>query len=212
MNRLRKIAIVALLVSLVPASGWGAGSGMRRQGPPPEALAVCEGRTAGDAVQFTNRRGETVSAICREKGGRLVAQPDFRQAGKRGGVGCNDDERHLSLLTEKLNLSKEQQGQVATILATERERTAPLKDKMKESRDNLRAAIHSGTSDEDNIRALATSQAAIEADLLVARAQAWQQIYANLTPEQRELAKKTGPFGDGPEGGKGKRKGRHHRG
>lgn len=184
----RGLAVLAL-AALVPAAGWSFDGAGRRQGPPPEALTACEGKKAGDAAEFTNRRGDKVEGICREIDGRLVALPEKARSG-----------RHLARLADKLDLTDEQQEKVATILSAERENVAPLLEKKRASRDQIRTAVHSGNGDEAALRALAAQEAAIEADLLVARAQDWQQINALLTPEQRQLASKLGP--PGKEGGK----------
>ena len=54
--------------------------GKRRQGPPPEAYEACEGKSAGDEAEFVNRRGETITGACEEKGDQLVLRPDcFRE-------------------------------------------------------------------------------------------------------------------------------------
>jgi hypothetical protein len=47
----------------------------RRKGPPPEAISACEGKQAGDSVEFTGRRGETLKATCKEMNGLLAAVP-----------------------------------------------------------------------------------------------------------------------------------------
>ncbi len=76
-----KVALAAALLTLAPASGWARGQGGPdggRRGPPPEAIAACEGKEAGDNVEFTGRRGETLQATCEEVEGQLVAVPEDR--------------------------------------------------------------------------------------------------------------------------------------
>ncbi len=81
MNRqsiLKTASLIALLV-LIPIIGCtetGSRSGGRRQGPPPEAITACEGHQAGDSVEFSGRRGETVKAICQEIDNQLAAVPE----------------------------------------------------------------------------------------------------------------------------------------
>ncbi len=55
-------------------------SGSKRVGPPPEAYNACEGKKVGDASQFVNPRGETVSGICKERDGKLILRPDRPKA------------------------------------------------------------------------------------------------------------------------------------
>ena len=57
---------------LRPEGGPRGGHG----GPPPEAYAACEGKSAGGAAQFVNRRGQTISGTCEERDGKLVLRPD----------------------------------------------------------------------------------------------------------------------------------------
>ncbi len=79
-----KVVLVVALLGLTPMSGWAAGQdGSRegRKGPPPEAFAACEGKAAGDSVEFSGRRGENIEATCQEKDGKLVAVPKNRPEG-----------------------------------------------------------------------------------------------------------------------------------
>ena len=50
--------------------------GGRRHGPPPEAYEACEGKSAGDEAEFINRRRNTVTGTCQQRGDRLVLRPD----------------------------------------------------------------------------------------------------------------------------------------
>ena len=47
----------------------------RRHGPPPEAYAACEGKNAGDRVEFTGPNGVNVSGTCEMRGEKLVLIP-----------------------------------------------------------------------------------------------------------------------------------------
>ena len=57
----------------------------RRQGPPPEAYAACESKSAGDAAEFISPRGETRTGICEQEGDRLVLRPDDKSARRNNG-------------------------------------------------------------------------------------------------------------------------------
>ncbi len=56
----------------------------RRQGPPPEAYAACEGKSAGDSSQLTTPRGETLNGTCEaDREGKLVLRPEHLGTGRR---------------------------------------------------------------------------------------------------------------------------------
>jgi len=78
-----------VLACVVPMTSWADGGQEKgaRKKPPIEAIEACEGKSAGDSVEFTGRRGETLSAICEEHHGQLVAVPEGMNEGKgqRGG-------------------------------------------------------------------------------------------------------------------------------
>lgn len=74
------LTLAILLPSIGCASGGGKG---RRQGPPPEAIEACEGKSVGDSVSFNGPRGDTIEATCQEKEGQLAAVPDNPPEGGR---------------------------------------------------------------------------------------------------------------------------------
>lgn len=122
--------------------------------------------------------------------------------GERGKM---EPERHLARMAKELKLTDAQQGKVEALLKGEKERVAPLREKLMESRKKLRQAAEADTFDEAAVKALAASQANLQAELMVSRAGTHSRINAILTPEQRELARKLRPM----KGEKGKR--RHKR-
>ena len=69
-----------VLLSLIPVAVWAYGDSdsKRRKEPPKEAFEACEGKKAGDNVEFTGRRGETITATCEEQDDQLVAVPERR--------------------------------------------------------------------------------------------------------------------------------------
>ena len=77
-KQLFKTAILLLtLAVLIPTSSFAFGGGKgRQQGPPPEAIAACEGKNVGDSVEFTGPRGESLEGTCQEIDGQLAAAPD----------------------------------------------------------------------------------------------------------------------------------------
>jgi Spy/CpxP family protein refolding chaperone len=178
--------IIILGIAILPAVAWGLTPGEgRRLGPPPEAFAVCQGRMSGDAVQFSNRRGVMVEATCREVDGKLVGMADGHPGAGPGRWGDMAGGHQLQRLVGDLALSEGQQAQVRAILEAERQQTAALQANVRQGRDGLRTAIHSGTADGAAIRDQVAAQAQDQADVLVARAQSWQQIRDLLTDEQQ---------------------------
>jgi hypothetical protein len=87
MNRsiLVKVVCMMVLASVVPMTSWAYGEKSKgdRKGPPPEAIEACEGKSAGDSVEFSGRRGEKLSATCEERRGQLVAVPEGMKERKR---------------------------------------------------------------------------------------------------------------------------------
>jgi len=121
----------------------------------------------------------------------------------RGEHGKMDSERRLARMTKKLKLTDAQKEQIQALLKGEKERVAPLREKLRESRKQLRQAAEAETFDEAAVKALAANQANLQAELIVSRLREQSQIHAILTPEQRELAEKLHPRNHG------KRHGRH---
>lgn len=55
--------------------GGASGPGGRPPGPPPEAVAACQGKAEGTAVSFTLHDGKTLQGVCRSRNGTLAAAP-----------------------------------------------------------------------------------------------------------------------------------------
>ncbi|HYL92165.1 MAG TPA: Spy/CpxP family protein refolding chaperone [Alphaproteobacteria bacterium] len=93
--------------------------------------------------------------------------------------------RHMA---RQLNLTDAQKTQIKDILKAEKPRVQPL---MQQLRDNRKAqnANYTGVFDEAQARAFANKQAQIMSDLAVEHERVKAQIYAVLTPEQRQKAK-----------------------
>jgi hypothetical protein len=51
----------------------------RVNGPPPEAIEVCEGKSAGDSAEFVTEQGDTIIGTCEQHGDKLVLRPDRPQ-------------------------------------------------------------------------------------------------------------------------------------
>lgn len=80
-----RITLLALAGALACSSAFaedGPPPGQRPNGPPPEAIAACNGKTAGATVSFTGRRGETISGTCTSENGVLAARPQGGPPGR----------------------------------------------------------------------------------------------------------------------------------
>jgi len=196
-KKIRKTALITALAAMVPATGFAFGGywgGEKPNGPPQGAIDACKNLSKGDLVQFTTPRGDTVSGICRDMRGGLVAVPEVGFSGRRRGMGPG---KRIDRMAKKLNLTEAQKEQVEAILATEREKAEPLRQQLAENRNNLRKAIEAQPFDEATVRTLAAKQNETRVELVVSRARARSQIFALLSPEQRESARKLGPMGEG---------------
>jgi len=79
--------MVGLLIVSVSFGAWamdGTPNGGGHKGPSPEAIEACKDKSEGTAVEFTNRRGKTVKAICKEINGQLAAVRERGSHGRNG--------------------------------------------------------------------------------------------------------------------------------
>lgn len=195
----KKTAVILAVAAMVPAAGfafgghWGGGT---PKGPPQAAIDACAGKSEGDTVRFTTPRGDTVSSVCREIRGELIAVPEGGPWSRRG----MDPGQRLARMAKALDLTEAQQEQIRAILTSEREKTEPLRKKLAETREKIRKAVETGPFDEAAVRALAESRNEARVELIVSRARAGSRIFALLTPEQRERARKLRPWGAGRHG------------
>ena len=110
-------------------------------------------------------------------GDKPAAGRPERKPGGAGGPGGRGPEERLKMMTEKLNLTQEQQDKVKAI----QEKHAPeFKELMGKGRDNLTEA------DKTKLRELGKAQ--------------MEEIAAILTPEQKEKFKELRPEGGRPGG------------
>lgn len=78
----RRAAVITLSLPLLLLAGAAHASDAPPPGrdgtppaPPPEAVAACQGKQAGDQVSFTGRNGETLTGQCQLNGDTLAARP-----------------------------------------------------------------------------------------------------------------------------------------
>ena len=92
-----------------------------------------------------------------------------------GGVELNDDQR----------------ARAKEIVDSHREEQAALASRAMAAHDALEAAIGGDTFDESTVRTLAATAASIDADVAVARARVFAEVFQILTPDQQAAVKKT---------------------
>ena len=92
--------------------------------------------------------------------------------------------RHMA---KQLNLTDAQQTQIKGIMATEKTKIKPLMQQMRQNQQAQDANIN-GSFDENQARAFAGKQAQIMTDLIVEKQRMRSEVYAVLTPEQRQKA------------------------
>jgi len=93
----------------------------------------------------------------------------------------------LKRMTKQLNLTDAQQTQIKGIMAGEKTKIQPLMQQLRQNEQAEQANIN-GTFDENQARAFAGKQAQLTADLIVEKERMRSQVYAVLTPEQRQKA------------------------
>ncbi len=118
--------------------------------------------------------------------GTVLAQGPGRGFGPGPGFG-----RHsgwmLRHMTKELNLTTDQQTQIKNIMQAEKAKVQPLMQQLRQNEQAQDAAINSNF-DEAQVRTFASQQAQIMTDLIVEKQRTKSQIYAVLTPEQRQKA------------------------
>ena len=93
----------------------------------------------------------------------------------------------LKRMTKQLNLTEAQQTQIKGIMADGKTRTMPLMQQLRKNEQAENANIN-GTFNEAEARTFASKQAQLTTDLIVEKQRTRSQIYAVLTPEQRQKA------------------------
>jgi len=84
----KKLVFILALLGLIPASGWASTEsyGERKPPEPPQqAIDACQGQSEGTAVEMTTPRGDSMKAICKQMGTRLVAVPEGAPPSGKGG-------------------------------------------------------------------------------------------------------------------------------
>lgn len=93
----------------------------------------------------------------------------------------------LKHMAKQLNLTAAQQTQIKSILAEEKTKTRPMMQHLRQNEQAEDANVN-GSFDENQARAFAGKQAQLMTDLIVEKERTRSQVYAVLTPEQRQKA------------------------
>lgn len=139
----------------------------------------------------------------------MAVSDDFGPGWGPGWGRCNEDGRGPGMrgfgrMAAVLDLTDEQEEQVEAIIEAERSSLQPLRDQMREARNELHAIVRSGSFDEAAVREVAARMSQTRTEMIVAKTRVKSKIYAVLTPEQQELADKVEPMFE-------QKRGRHHR-
>ena len=100
----------------------------------------------------------------------------------------------LPMLGPQLNLTDAQRDQIRNISTVHQDEWKALNGRVMAAHRALMDASTTGASDEALIRKVSADVAAVEADVAVARARAFDEVWAILTPDQQsQLKAKPGP-------------------
>ncbi len=89
----------------------------------------------------------------------------------------------------ELNLSETQKFEMLSIIDKYQDQRQSTREKLRETRENLRNAMKSEQFNEDGIRTAYRQVSLVQEDMLVLRMQMKSELKALLTPEQSELLK-----------------------
>lgn len=108
------------------------------------------------------------------------------QAGFNSGNHGRMVRQHLANVSQKLNLTSEQQQEMQTIFRQARETAKPVREQLRTNRQALAAAVKADRTSE--IQQLATARGNLVGQMTAIHGQARAKFYQTLTPEQRVKA------------------------
>ena len=112
--------------------------------------------------------------------------PGFGGPDELGGPGLHFFEHMLPRLTEELDLTDAQQGQIRAILDEDLPAIEAMRDQLRDAHQAFRESHPPGEFDEAAVRAFAESQAQAHVELMVAGARTRSRVHNVLTAEQRD--------------------------
>jgi len=92
------------------------------------------------------------------------------------------------MLLERLNLTADQRDRVRQIMDSHRDEQKAIGDRARKAREALNDAI-TGPFDESAIRTRSADVAAVDADMAVAQARVYGEVFQILTTEQQQQLK-----------------------
>src|SRR5260370_18735962 len=116
--------------------------------------------------------------------GLASAVAQITQSGRHG---RHNNGWMLQHMAAQLNLTDAQQAQIKNILQAEKAKTQPLRQHLRQNR-LAQTSNTTGAFNEPQARPFADNQARLMSDLTVERQRAKSQIFAVLTPDQRQKA------------------------
>lgn len=106
--------------------------------------------------------------------------------GRRGGPGGFGFP--LEYMTDALNLTETQQGQIKAIMESEKPNFKAFREQQRNFRKQMDELTKGGAFDEAKVRALAQQQSQTFVEMAVSRARVKSKIWSVLTTEQRQKA------------------------
>ncbi|HLJ17574.1 MAG TPA: Spy/CpxP family protein refolding chaperone [Bryobacteraceae bacterium] len=131
-----------------------------------------------------NRRFVSLIGAAALASGVLLAQESAAPDPARHSAGPAAAQQHLQKLSEKLNLTPDQQTQAKAIFRDAMEQSRPIRQQMAQDRKALLKAVQSGAS-QSEIDQLAAKVGPLASQLAVIRTESFAKFYSILTPEQR---------------------------
>lgn len=112
----------------------------------------------------------------------------FARPHGRGHMGCGGPDMGFGMLRmlDRLELSRDQEHQVAALLKSHREEIGQLSSAMEQARSSLKEATLATEFSEENTKQAARAVAEQQEQMILLRAKVMNGIRAVLTPEQNE--------------------------
>lgn len=142
-------------------------------------------------------------------GSLALASPGFGGNCGRGGDGCTSGgcnskaqgnmtyeqheertDRRLEMMSTVLDLTEAQQEQIDSLFKQRWQDNQQLREQMQSSRDSMRKVQSADSFNEADFRAEAAKRAELKTEMMVRKIKFQDELYALLTPEQREKADK----------------------